>query len=278
MGKLTRAHLIETAVWLAIVVVGFYYSYEFDGNIEIYKFGASGWPRGVLALIVIAAIGNLIWHYLNGDHYGDIIHHAEELAGRASETDDPGTGDSATGVAVEIPQEEDEPKSAYYLRIIPIIALPFLYGYFLEGVGFYSLTPLFIALVIFVMGERSWSWLLGITALIYGLLLFLFAKILFVGLPVGNWHPFYDFGQWIITVIQNNYVLEFLGLVVVIPLGIFALTRSKGTTDAAAAIKKSAIIYAGLLVFATLAAYLLGGPSKAFILLDVIKWPLSLLR
>ena len=39
-------------------------------------------------------------------------------------------------------------------------------------------------------------------ALIFGLLLTLFVKILFVGLPVGNIRPFYDIGSWVVTVLQ----------------------------------------------------------------------------
>ena len=38
--------------------------------------------------------------------------------------------------------------------------------------------------------------------LLFGLLLMLFVKILFVGLPVGNIRPFYDIGSWIVTVLQ----------------------------------------------------------------------------
>ena len=286
MGKLTRAHLIETAVWLAIASLGYYYSFAFNGNIEIYKFGASGWPRAVLALIVFAALGNLVWHYYNGDNYGDIIHQTEELVERiAHAQDDPGVADTsnngstpaANDIVVESPLEETESRRSYLMRIVPIIVLPFLYGYFLEGIGFYSLTPPFIAIIIFVMGERSVAWITGITGLIYGLLLFLFAKILFVGLPVGNWHPFYDFSQWLIPVIQDNYLLEFIGLAVVIPLAIFALTRAKGTTQTAQVLTRAAIIYTALLTLGTLAAYLLGGRSKMFILLEVFKWPLSLI-
>ena len=275
MGKLSRAHFIETAIWLAIVAVGFYYSFDFNQHIEIYKFGASGWPRAILLLIALAVIGNLIWHYLHGDPPADPAQPSiDQAAGPVSSLQQP----NAPGAAiVTVPHVEDEPRSAYYARIIPIIILPFIYGYLLEGVGFYSLTPLFIALVIFIMGERSWRWLAGITALIYGLLLFLFAKVLFVGLPVGNWHPFYDFSQWLIPVIQSSYVLEFLGLVLVIPLTIFAITRAKGTINTPDALRKTAFIYAALFVFGILASYLLAGPSKIFILFDVLKWPLSII-
>ena len=54
----------------------------------------------------------------------------------------------------------------------------------------------------FLFGESRPKPMLAIMALIYGLLMLLFVKILFVGLPVGNIRPFYDFGSWVVTVLQ----------------------------------------------------------------------------
>jgi len=33
-------------------------------------------------------------------------------------------------------------------------------------------------------------------------LLLFFVKLLYVGLPTGNIKPFYDFGNWIVTLLQ----------------------------------------------------------------------------
>ena len=59
MGNLKPGHIVEAALWLTLVVVLYIYSFEFDKEIEIYKFGASAWPRAILLLIAIAAIGQL---------------------------------------------------------------------------------------------------------------------------------------------------------------------------------------------------------------------------
>ena len=53
MGKLERSHFIETAIWLLFFVVFFIASFEFNQPIEIYKFGATGWPRTILLLSLI---------------------------------------------------------------------------------------------------------------------------------------------------------------------------------------------------------------------------------
>ena len=86
MGQLKAGHIVEAAIWLCLVVFLFVYSFEFEKEIEIYKFGASAWPRAILLLISIAAIGQLAYHWKNGDGGGS------SMVGQA--TDD-GSGEAA---------------------------------------------------------------------------------------------------------------------------------------------------------------------------------------
>jgi hypothetical protein len=93
----------------------------------------------------------------------------------------------------------------YYMRrniTGAMLTLPLLFAAMLEDFGFYSLAPFFIVGVMFMFGERRGKQMLRITALIYGLIMLLFVKILYVGLSVGNIRPFYDFGSWVVTVLQ----------------------------------------------------------------------------
>ena len=93
----------------------------------------------------------------------------------------------------------------YYMRrnmVGAILTLPLFFAAMLENMGFYSLAPFFIIGVMFLFGERRPKPMIAIMALIFGLLMLLFVKTLFVGLPVGNIHPFYDIGSWVVTVLQ----------------------------------------------------------------------------
>jgi hypothetical protein len=93
----------------------------------------------------------------------------------------------------------------YYMRrnmVGAILTLPLFFAALLEDMGFYSLAPFFIIGVMFLFGEQRPKPMMAIMALIFGLLMLLFVKILFVGLPVGNIHPFYDIGSWVVTVLQ----------------------------------------------------------------------------
>jgi len=237
MGKLRAGHLVEAGLWLSLCLVLFVYSFEFNQEIEIYKFGASAWPRAIILLIAIAAIGQLFHHWKRGDEI------SSDTIGAA--TDD-GSGEAAeeahhsdlkwyasTFALLLIPFAylrvpgwiaallSVEGNSVHVIKIVcaviligiymfymrrnilgAMLTLPLFYAALLEDVGFYALTPLFIVAVMFMMGERKAKPMILVGALIFGLLLLMFVKILYVGLPVGNIHPFYDIGSWVVTVLQ----------------------------------------------------------------------------
>jgi hypothetical protein len=233
MGKLRIGHLVEAALWLSLCLFLYIYSFEFDRNIEIYKFGATAWPRTIILLMALAAIGQLIHHWNKGD---------EASSDMISAAVDDGSEEAA--------HEAHHEGLKWYLSTFSLLAIPFIYMrlpdwiaaeapglhvarvvvaailiaivvYFmrhhrvrvtlmlplffaalLEDFGFYTLAPFFIVGIMYLFGERRPKPMLLIMALIYGLLLMLFVNILFVGLPVGNIKPFYDIGSWVVTVLQ----------------------------------------------------------------------------
>ncbi|OED36377.1 hypothetical protein AB833_27545 [Chromatiales bacterium (ex Bugula neritina AB1)] len=67
MNRLTTSHKIEVAFWLLLAGFFFYHSFEFNKEIEIYKYGATLWPRTILLLITLAAIGQFLDQRKNGD-------------------------------------------------------------------------------------------------------------------------------------------------------------------------------------------------------------------
>ena len=237
MGKLRPGHLVEAGFWLGLCLFLYVYSFEFDKNIEIYKFGASGWPRAIILLIAIAAIGQLIHHYLKGDETSSQIISAavddgsEEAAHAAHHetvkwylstfallaipfiymrlpewiagTSEPGDAGLHTArlivaailIAIVI----------YFIRhhrVRVALMFPLFFAALLEDFGFYTLAPFFIVGVMYLFGERRTKPMLLIMALIFGFMLTMFVKILYVGLPVGNIEPFYSIGSWVVTVLQ----------------------------------------------------------------------------
>ena len=237
MGKLRPGHFVEFGLWLALAAVLYAYSFEFDQSIEIYKYGAAAWPRAIILLIVIAAVGQLVYHWLSGD---------EATSGTIGAATDDGSEEAAvesghssirwylsTFALLLIPfaymrmpewivrlfsLDEGALTSAklvcaalfiavyvFLMRrnhVGGMLALPILFAALLEDMGFYATAPFFAIGVMFLMGERRPQWMLLITALVIGVLLLLFVSLLYVGLPTGNIHPFYDFGNWVVTLLQ----------------------------------------------------------------------------
>ena len=237
MGRLRPGHLVEAGFWLGLCLFLYVYSFEFDKNIEIYKLGASGWPRAIILLMAIAAIGQLIHHYVKGDESSSQIisaavddgseeaahaaHHEtvkwylstfallaipfiymrvpEWIAGTAE------PGDAGLHTARLIVAAILIAIVVYFIRhhrVRVALMFPLFFAALLEDFGFYTLAPFFIVGVMYLFGERRAKPMLLIMALIFGFMLTMFVKILYVGLPVGNIEPFYSIGSWVVTVLQ----------------------------------------------------------------------------
>ena len=176
MSKLKTNHKVETLIWLTIVTVFFVYSFEFNQEIEIYKFGATGWPRVILGLLLLVTLGNFLHLYKKG---------SEVQLGRVGISD--------------VEEEISYDGIGSIKKLIAILSLPLIFSWSLKPVGFYSATPVFIALTIMLLGEKRIKWILGITLFIYLVLILLFMVILNAPLPQGNVSPFYDFSAFMLT-------------------------------------------------------------------------------
>ena len=175
MGNHRTSDVIEAVFWLALAVIFFSVSFQFNQPIEIYKFGATGWPRVILSLTAVVAISNFFQAYKKG---------AVEQKGRV------GASEEAEAVHYK--------SFSQYLQTGCLLILPLIYAISLKPVGFYCGTPFFIALIMVAWGERRMSFILYNTLIIYGLLLLLFMVVLNAPLPQGNVSPFYDVSAFIL--------------------------------------------------------------------------------
>lgn len=181
MGRLKTPHLIEAVVWFSLVVIFFAYSFEFNQPIEIYKFGATGWPRVVVLLLLLATAGNIYYQY----------HHGSALQ------------EGRVGVAEGGDSEADYSDRSTVVKMLAVLLTPFLFAVLLKPVGIYFGAPFFIAAVIWLFGERRWRSILSTTILIYFIFLIMFVVVLNAPLPQGNMSPFYDYSGWILKINTN---------------------------------------------------------------------------
>lgn len=176
MGKLTAGQWVEIAIWLSLAGVAFAYSFEFDRDIEFYKFGASAWPRVIIAMIFLGAIGQFI---------------QDILRSKADALYDPGYFSKFS-----------EHGSAFFIRMGLTLALPLVYAALLQGMGYYFLTPFFLAGYLYLTGVRRVKMLILVPLSIYAVITFIFTRILYVGLPIGYWPGFYEFGNWFVNTVR----------------------------------------------------------------------------
>jgi hypothetical protein len=175
MGKLSRPDIFEAVFWLLISVIFFVVSFNFNQPIEIYKFGATGWPRVILFLMALVCLGNFCHAYFKGSK-------AQEGRVGAKENDEP----------------IEYTSTGQYLKTGMVLILPLVYALSLKPVGFYSGTPIFIALIMIAWGERRVRFILINTILIYAILIGLFMIVLNAPLPQGNISPFYDISAFML--------------------------------------------------------------------------------
>lgn len=176
MSRLTPGQWFEVFVWTAFAAFAYAVSFTFDREIEMYRFGAAGWPRVVIGLIVVAAVGQFL-HNLK--------------AGRPAALHDPGYFGKFS---------EHGPQ--FYVRMGITLALPIVYASLLNGTGYYFTTPLFLAAYLYMTGVRQALPLIMVPLVIYVVVTVIFTRILYVGLPVGYWPGFYDFSNWLVVLIR----------------------------------------------------------------------------
>jgi hypothetical protein len=175
MRKLAPGQWIEFSFWFVFTGIAFAMTFDFDREIEMYRYGAAGWPRIVVAIVFLAALGQLLQSLFQ------------------KETDASQSGVSA------IAEERHDPIG---LQMWLIMLTPVAYAFFIEELGYYALTPVFLIAYLYQTGERRLKWLLSLSLGIFLVLTILFTKFLYVGLPTGNIPGFYDFGSWIVQILQ----------------------------------------------------------------------------
>jgi len=182
MGKLTGGQWFEIVFWIGFGVAAYALSFQFDRELQMYRFGAAAWPRAVIVLILAAALGQFI---------GD-LRARKAVVATAAELDG--------GYFHRMAKEHG---ADYFVRMGTTLALPFAYAALLQNMGYYFTTPFFLAAYLYVTGERRIKWLIVVPLAIYAVLTIIFTRFLYVGLPVGYWPGFYDIGNWLVVLIRQ---------------------------------------------------------------------------
>jgi hypothetical protein len=187
-GKPAVALCLEWGVWVAVAAVGYWLTFDFDEPLDVYQFGASGWPRFILACIVVGAT----------------VQAALALTRLRRRARRP-LGERAEAREVADAGAEAPAGPAFSALMLGIFVLPLIYLLLLPRTGFYLTTPLFVLAFLWILQVRRPRVLLGVTTVAYGLVLLVFVRLFYVALPVGNWPVFYDVNNWIVVVVRSVF-------------------------------------------------------------------------
>ena len=180
-GKTSLALVLEWAVWISLAAASYWLTFAFDEPLDVYRFGAAGWPRFILACIAIGATVQLLFGL---------------LARRRSAV---GPGPAAA----DADPDEAPPRFAVSPILAGIFLLPLAYLLALPRIGFFVTTPVFLVAFLWILQVRRPRLILGVTAVVYGIVLVVFVRLFYVALPVGNWPGFYDVNNWIVVAVRS---------------------------------------------------------------------------
>lgn len=169
-----RGRIFEFAFWAVITAVLWWQTSLFaDETIAEYAFGADGWPKVVLLGIMLGATGQLLIGVLE-----------------ARRQQQPSQS------------KVDAGKDGKRFQRIMIFVAPLLYLFLMQRLGFFFLTPFFIAGYLWILEVRKWHYLISVALAVYAVVLLIFVRIFYVALPVGSWELFYNINTAIISFVR----------------------------------------------------------------------------
>jgi hypothetical protein len=148
---------LEPLAWILLATAALLLTRNFDISQPNFKLGPAFWPRAILIGIIVAAL----------------VLAMTKLFMRQSDPDE--------FVAMQVSRSD----SKVSLQLLVIFALPLVYTYAIHMFGFYLITPVFVPVLMFALGLRSWRLLLFVTAGLYVGLVTLFVWLMFTPLPQG---------------------------------------------------------------------------------------------
>ena len=160
MKSKASKYLIESLAWFLGAVVAYGLTYQFDEVNPQYDFGPAAWPRVLLIGVMIAAV--MLWR----------LPRAVRTGGESSEK-----------------EKDGEPPPALTrrdnMRRIGIFAVPVIYVFTMDKIGFLLVTPFFLVGYMYLLGYRRWLRLIPLCGAIYCAVVLLFVVLMSTPLPQG---------------------------------------------------------------------------------------------
>lgn len=166
------ARAAEGLIWLAFAALAYFLTYEFDRPLRGYELGATTWPRAIILMIGLGAIGLLVSRLLNPgggtDRRADLDSSFDTEAEAAP-----------AATTAEFWRRALEPK-----RLLTF-GLPLVYVAAMHRFGFLFVSPVFLFAYMVLFGYRKWRVLIAVNVAIYAVVLLVFVRLLYTHFPPG---------------------------------------------------------------------------------------------
>ncbi|MDE0149267.1 MAG: tripartite tricarboxylate transporter TctB family protein [Rhodospirillaceae bacterium] len=167
------ARAAEGLIWLAFAALAFFLTYEFDQPLRGYDLGATTWPRAIILMIGLGAVGLLVSGLLNPGA------EADRSADLDSSFDAESKASPPAASTAEFWRQALEPK-----RLLSF-GLPLVYVAAMHRFGFLFVSPVFLLAYMYLFGYRKWRVLIAVNLAIYALVLLVFVRLLYTHFPPG---------------------------------------------------------------------------------------------
>ena len=164
---------VEGLIWLVFAALVYALTFEFDQPLRGYAFGATAWPRAIILMIGIGAVGLLT---------AGVIGAAWTVTKALEPDGDPARGSKViqpTSWRFEVLRQALEPK-----RLLTF-SLPLIYVAAMHRFGFLIVSPLFLIAYMYLFGYRRWPILIAVNLIIYSIVLLVFVRLLYTHFPPG---------------------------------------------------------------------------------------------
>jgi len=167
------ARAAEGLIWLAFAALAYFLTYEFDQPLRGYALGATTWPRAIILMIGLGAVGLLVSGLLNPGAETDRSADLDGSFDAESEASPPAAS------TAEFWRQALEPK-----RLLTF-GLPLVYVVAMHRFGFLFVSPVFLLAYMVLFGYRKWRVLIAVNLAIYAVVLLVFVRLLYTHFPPG---------------------------------------------------------------------------------------------
>ena len=184
--------LLEWGGWCLLVLLLWQQTDHFAQPMSDFLFGADGWPKVVLLLLLLGASAQTI----------------DDLLKQRASTSSASKGQQGTKTKTTRPTtdaKKNAPSARHAMsryQVVAIFCLPLVYVFLMRRLGFFLATPLFIFAYLWTLEVRRWLVLVAVTLIVFAVVLLVFVRFFYVALPVGSWEWAYAINNAIVALVR----------------------------------------------------------------------------